>query len=140
MAKNNSSGSLDTNILLRLALDDVPDQTILIEKLLLKGNTFAVADAALFEMVFVLEKVYRLPRTLVVENMHTVVRNKQFICNRALFERTLHFYLEHPKLSIVDCGLKIYAELNNASPLYTFDQALAKASLDAVHLLSTHGT
>ena len=41
------TGSLDTNILLRLILEDVPEQSIAVEKLLTKGKVFEVADAAL---------------------------------------------------------------------------------------------
>ena len=134
------TGSLDTNVLLRLALEDLPEQTAAIEKLLSTGTTFEVADAALFEMVYVLERVYRLPRLDVVENMLSIIRNKQFNCNRKLFELILPFYLAHSKLSIVDCALTQYAELNNASPLYTFDQALAKAIPDTVQLLTSHGS
>jgi predicted nucleic-acid-binding protein len=134
------TGSLDTNALLRLALEDLPEQTAAIEKLLSTGTTFEIADAALFEMVYVLERVYRLPRLEVVENMLSIVRNKQFNCNRKLFELALPAYLEHPKLSIVDCALTQYAELNNASPLYTFDTVLAKTNPDTVHLLSSHGS
>lgn len=46
-------------------------------------------------------------------------------CNRALFETVLPLWNEHPKLSFEDCCLAVYAELNQAQPLWTFDQKLA---------------
>lgn len=134
------SSSLDTNVLLRLILNDVPEQTVIVEKLLASAAIFEIADAAIFEMVFVLEKLYKLPREHVAENVLTVVRNKKFNCNRRLLEAILTLYIAQSKLSIIDCALTFYANLNTATPLYTFYQALAKASPDNVTLLMSHGT
>lgn len=139
MAKT-KAGSLDTNTLLRLVLGDIPDQTTRVEDLLNKAPVLSVADIAIIEMVFVLEKVYSLPRPDVVASVYSIIRHPKINCNRKLFELALPQYLEYPKLSIVDCALVHYATLNGATPLYTFDKALAGASPDIVHLLSLHGT
>ena len=48
--------------------------------------------------------------------------------NKNLFDKVLPMYLEHPKMSFNDCCLAVYAELNEAEPLWTFDKALAKES------------
>lgn len=123
-----NKGSLDTNLLLRLLLDDVPAQTKMIDALLAKGGRFHIADAALFEMIFVLEKIYKMNRDLIVENVLGIVHNKQFVCNTRLFVRVMPLYNNQPKLSIIDCALLEYARLQSATPLYTYDKQLIKAS------------
>lgn len=133
MAKSNCP-SLDTNVLLRLVLDDVPEQSKIIKALLNAKTKYQVADPALIEMVFVLEKVYQLERPYIVDNIMFIVRHPQFICNRTLFETIVPVYLFEPALSITDCALLGYARLNNATPLYTFDKKLvAKSEGDAKH-------
>ena len=134
MAKN-KTGSLDTNILVRLVVGDVPAQTKLVEKLMADSSKLDVADIVIFELVFVLEKIYFFSRADVVESVSAIIRNKKINSNRKLFESMLLMYLEHSKLSFVDCTLPQYACLNKAEPLFTFDQKLAK-SYDTVTLLT----
>lgn len=128
MAGKTVAGSLDTNILLRLLLGDVADQTSAVDKLLESGGKFEIADAALIELVFVLEKIYKFERSLIGENILGIVRNQQFICNRELFERAVPLYLENNRLSIMDSALLIYARLNRATPLFSFDKDSIKLS------------
>lgn len=133
---SNSTGSLDTNTLLRLVLGDVAAQSTAVDVLLAQSSVLDVADIAIIEMVFVLEKVYMMPRTDIVSSITAIIRHPKIRCNQKLFERTLADYLKQTKLSIVDCALVHYAVINDAAPLYTFDQALAKANPDQVHLLT----
>jgi len=129
-------GSLDTSILLRLILDDIPEQSLTVEKLLASGEVFEIADAALFEMIFVLEKLYRLNREQVAKSVLAIVRNTQFNCNRRLFELIMPLYIEAPKLSIIDCALHQYAKLNNTTPLFTFDITLHRSCRDSTKIPS----
>lgn len=128
------TGSLDTNILLRLILDDVPEQSVVVENLLKNGKVFDIADASLFEMVYVLEKLYKINREQVAKTVLTLVRNNKFNCNRKLFELTMPMYIKEPKLSIIDCALTNYAKLNSATPLFTFDVALSKSCPDCTNI------
>lgn len=121
-------GSLDTNTLLRLLLGDVPAQTKAVEALLASGRRFEVADAAILEMIFVLEKIYKMNRDLIQENVYSIVQNKSFRCNRKLFEHALPLYISEPSLSIIDCTLLTYARVQKAVPLYSFDKKLIKVS------------
>lgn len=134
MAKN-KTGSLDTNILVRLVVGDVPAQTHLVETLMTQAAKFDVADIVIFELVFVLEKLYFFSRADIIESVSSIIRNKKINSNRKLFESMLSMYLENPKLSFVDCTLPEYARLNKAEPLFTFDQKLAK-TYDTVTLLT----
>jgi len=49
--------SLDTNCILRWLLDDVPAHTKLITEIIDSNDNLTVADAALIETIFVLEKL-----------------------------------------------------------------------------------
>lgn len=138
-AKNMASkknGSLDTNVLLRLILGDIPTQAEAVEKLLKPGSLFDVSDITIIEMIFVLEKIYKLPRTLIQENIFTIINHPSITCNRKLFSQTLPLYTGNPKLSIIDCALTKYAELSKAIPLYTFDTALAKTCTTTTQILT----
>ena len=126
MAKN-KSGSLDTNIFLRLIVGDVPEQTAVIETLLTEATVLQVADIAIFETVFVLQSYYQFSREDIYQSLTAIVRHPKINCNRRLFEQAFTLYRQYPKLSLVDCALPLYAELNNATPLYTFDKDLAKS-------------
>ncbi len=125
---NKIQGSVDTNVLLRLLLDDIHAQTKAAQSLIDSGDRYEVADAALIEVVFVLEKIYSMDRALIMENVLAIVRNRTFICNRVLFEQVMPQYVQEPSLSVVDCALLAYARLNKAVPLYTFDKKLIQKS------------
>lgn len=127
MEKRNNA-SVDTNLLLRLVLNDVPEQEVSVKKLLSVGVRYEVADVALTEMVFVLERLYKMERQMITQFLLVILRHPQFVCNKTLFERVLPIYVSKPALSIVDCALLVYARLNNATPLYTFDKKLVNAS------------
>ena len=120
------SGSLDTNALLRLLLNDIPKQHEATKKLLIQAEKqLAVADAAIIELVFVLARYYGLSRPQVNEAVTGLMQLQQINCNRALFEKALLLYLSRPALSFEDCCLSTYATLNEAEQLWTFDKKLA---------------
>lgn len=121
--------SIDTNIILRLILRDVPAQCLRVQGLFMRqGYVYNVADLAIEEVVYVLQKSYGWTRDGIIAALRDVLEMAQFNYNRALFERVFPMYLECPKLSFNDCCLASYAALNQAEPLWTFDQALAKES------------
>jgi len=121
-----SHGSLDTNALLRLLLNDIVEQHNAIKKLLHEANgQLAVADIAVAELVFVLERHYDFSRKQVAEAITGLMLLREINCNRALFEKVLPLYVNHPALSFEDCCLSAYAVLGHAEPLWTFDKKLA---------------
>jgi predicted nucleic-acid-binding protein len=119
-------GSLDTNALLRLLLNDVAEQHEAVKKLLHEANSqLAVADIAIIELVFVLERYYGFSRQQVSEAITGLMLLREVNCNRTLFEKALPTYVSHSALSFEDCCLSTYATLNQAEPLWTFDKKLA---------------
>jgi len=126
-----TQGSLDVNVILRLLVNDVPEQYLAAKKLLTNAkDQLAVSDTALIEVAFVLHRAYGLTRPEVKEAIEGFMTFSQINCNRILFDQALEIYLAHPSLSLEDCAIATYAKLNNALPLYTFDQKLAKISKD----------
>lgn len=124
---NKAGGSLDTNVLLRLLLRDIPDQHKAALKLFKEATSpLAVADAALLESVYVLTKHYEYTRSQTVEILSGLLSLAKINCNRQLFMKAFPVYLKRPSLSFVDCCLAVYAELNQAEPLWTFDRKLAR--------------
>ncbi len=126
---NRLAGTLDSNVLLRLVIrnDEVQYQQA---KQLIKSadGQFAVPDIVFMEMAFVLSREYNLERTEVMAGLQGVMSFRKINCNRVMLEKALAMYVMSPALSLEDCALAAYAELNDATPLYTFDKKLAKSS------------
>jgi predicted nucleic-acid-binding protein len=117
-------GSLDANILLRWLLGDIPEQQKSVDRLLSKGACFHVSDLAIIEVAFILEKLLGFDRELISDNLFQIIDHRQMRSNQGLFSVAVPHYVGHPKLSLVDCCLAAYAELQNAIPLWTFDKKL----------------
>ena len=127
--------SIDTNIILRTILNDVPKQSQKARTLLARPNTiFHISDLTITETVFVLEKCYHLDRSIITEILSIFLSNPSISYNIPLFSNVFPFYTEHPQLSFNDCCLATYAALNQAEPLWTFDRKLATQSPTAKEL------
>jgi predicted nucleic-acid-binding protein len=126
---NKLAGSLDANVVLRLLLNDIPEQRILAKNLLKSSNNqFSVADAAFVEIVFVLGMAYSLTKEQVKEAVDGVMSWPNISCNRRMISAAIKLFVEKSGISFEDCVLVARAELNDALPLYTFDVRLAKST------------
>lgn len=131
------SGSLDTNAILRLTLGDLPDQQKVVMDLLNSSTgQLAVSDLAISETVFALSKHYGIERSEVRDRLSGFMNLKVINCNRIMLTRALDYFVVKPALSFEDCCLAVYAELNGAEPLYTFDKKLANQLPSAKLLVS----
>lgn len=117
--------SVDTNVLLRILLNDNEAQRQAVLKVLGRYEKIAVAGLAITETVFVLEKSLKLPRRQITAFIKSLLANQHIICNRPLLEKVLPLYADHPACSFNDICLAVYAELNGQAPLFTFDKKLA---------------
>ena len=129
-------GSLDTNIILRLLVGDVPSQTALAEQLIdATDGQLAVADLAVIELEYVLRVNYKFTRAEIADLIEGFLLNPKINSNKSLFAAALPLYLAQPKQSLTDCLLAMYADLNQALPLWTFDKKLALQSDGRAQLL-----
>lgn len=118
---------VDTNILIRLATNDVPAMVTKADQWLTGCGTRSVKveEVVVEEATFVLAKYskYLLTRDVIVEVLRTVLQRDEFIVDDAVF-RALDIFCERPKLDFVDCLLAVKAggKRNN---ILTFDTELA---------------
>ena len=127
-----SAGSLDTNVVLRLLLNDIPAQHAAARKLVEQTRSqFAVADTVIIEIVFALDRYYGFSRSQIAEAVDGLMKLREINCNRTLFEGALPLFVNHSGLSFEDCCLSVYAQLNDAEPLWTFDKKLANQAPNA---------
>lgn len=117
--------SIDTNIILRLILRDVPEQCLKIQDLIMRqGYIYEVPDLAITEAVYVLQRSYTRPE--IVDRLQKIFELPNFQVNQSLFNQIFPLYLQHSKLSFNDCYLAVSASLNQSALLWTFDRSLAK--------------
>ena len=117
---------IDTNIILRIILADVPELRLAAIKLLDDHNRyFIVSDLAISEVVYNLEKSQGYDRATVVASLKEVLdASSNLAYNSNLIDKTFSLYLAHPKLSFNDCYLATEAASHH-SALLTFDHKLS---------------
>ena len=76
------------------------------------------------EVVYVLEGVYSVPRSIVI-SLYRKLACEVWIINQDVLFRALEIYDESPKLDFVDCLMYGYHVARNADVL-TFDKKLQK--------------
>ena len=132
------AASLDTNVLLRFAMKDVPAQFVSARALLASTDTtYAVADAAWVEFVYALEHHYGLDRAAVVDVVRSLMTVDSLTTDVGTIEATCQNFAACPKLSFADCYLAARAASTGATPLFTFDKKLANQH-QAAQLVPDH--
>lgn len=126
--------SLDTNILVRWMVRDSPKHVALADRLLAEKPELYVSNIVLIELEHVLCKTYKLPRSLIVDHLSSLLDVGCFAFNETLLSSALKYYAQRPALSFVDCLLSVEVAAKSHEPLYTFDKKLAN-QLDSAQLL-----
>ena len=118
--------ALDTNVLVRLVVPDQPELHRRARELLASpGARFLVCDHAFVELVFVLERHYRLGRGEIADVVAALVALENVECRAATLAEAAAFWEAHPKLSFEDCLMAEQARAHGAVPLWSFDRKLA---------------
>lgn len=116
--------SLDTNVVLRYFLNDIPEQSTR-SKAVISGSAIYVTDVVLTEVVFVLEKVIEMSRLDIVRLVKTFLSLPNLIYNDYFLDQTIDLYGGQKSLSFVDCYAATEARMYNNS-LVTFDKQLVE--------------
>ena len=116
--------SLDTNVVLRYFLNDIPEQSAKSKAVIAASATY-VTDVVLTEVVFVLERVIEMERSDIVRLIITFLSLPNLIYNDYFLDQTIDLYGERKTLSFVDCYAATEALVYNNS-LVTFDKQLIK--------------
>ena len=133
MDTNCRCASIDSCIILRILIRDIPEQAKKVRDLFLSGADFYVDDAAIMETVHVMTK-QKYTREEITDGLLGLLRNSMFIYDRNFYSPVFEMYLKHPSLSFDDCILARRAEFKGCIPLWTFDRKLANQSAVARRL------
>ena len=126
------TAALDTNVLLRLVVPDLPTHHERARRLLARpGAKYLVSDYAFVELVFALDRHYGLTRDQIATVVQTIISLDNISCQTDQLASAVQFWKTHPKLSFEDCLMAEHAETNGALPLWTFDRKLARHHLAA---------
>ena len=116
--------SLDTNVVLRYFLNDIPEQSSK-AKAVIVGSSVYVTDVVITEVVFVLERVIEMDRLDITRLVKTFLSLPNLIYNDYFIDQTTDLYGAQKSLSFVDCYAATEAKMYSNS-LVTFDKQLAK--------------
>ncbi len=116
--------SLDSNVVLRLILNDVPEQSAKAAEFVSHSPCY-VTDAVVAECVFVLEKVYKLDRKFVKNFMAILFELNTVTFSETLINEAFDLYVALGSLSFIDC-YSVAEATQNANQLITFDRAILK--------------
>jgi predicted nucleic-acid-binding protein len=116
--------SLDTNVVLRYLLNDIPEQTIK-SKAVITGSASYVTDVVVTETIFVLERVVSMDRSDIVRLVKLFLSLPSVVYNDYFLDKTIDLYGAKKTLSFVDCYAAVEAEVYSNS-LITFDKELVK--------------
>ncbi len=120
---------LDTNILLRFLLKDIPSQYDLAVKKIKQARKekikLIVPQIVIFEITYALIKGYGFEKDKVVKALKGLIFSKDLVVDdREIFTEALKMFKEK-NLSLVDCFLYTYAK-RIGTEVFTFDKALQK--------------
>lgn len=117
--------SLDTNVIVRLVVGDVPAHTAA-ASVLLESRKCYVSDVVVAEAVYTLQRIYGLERSEITRMLLYIFRTSQVIYNSRLLDAVFEFYERRSSLSFVDCYAAMEAGIRDHE-LATFDKKLTKA-------------
>lgn len=120
---------IDTNVLLRFILNDIPSQADLVEKLFNDANAkrveLVVPQIIIFEVTFALEKYYAFEKNLVIDRVQSLLSARFLnIQDKDLFNSALGIF-KSSNISLVDAFLKAECQAMDLE-LVSFDKKLLK--------------
>lgn len=116
---------VDANFILRYFLNDIKDQA---EETfsILSHNTVCLLNEVIAEIVYVLEKVYKVDRNAISNEIKDLIANDNVqVDNIDVMNCALDIF-SYSRLDFIDSLLCAYAKITNAT-IYTFDKKLLNA-------------
>ena len=126
MSKAKELKGLDANIILRFLTNDVPTQAERCEKLLEEVQKGAIAvflaDITLADVIWILEKYYKLPRNEIRMAMRRIIELKGLQCsNKSQALAALDYYVEK-NIDWTDAFMATQLIAKDILELYSFDK------------------
>lgn len=124
-----NSYHIDTNVLLRFLLNDIPEQADKVADFFHQAKTgklrLFTAQIVIFEIAFILEKYYHFSKEKIIIGIEGLLASSYLeVQDRTVFQEALEVY-KNKKIDFVDCFLVCKARETN-STLFTFDKNLSK--------------
>ena len=124
--------AFDTNVLLRLLLNDDSDQAKraqdLIDHAVSASDRVLLPDIVLCELEWVLESVYQFPRAGIARTLRRLLDAQEFaFMNRAAVRQALDSYTRG-QADFSDYLIGESATLAGATTTYTFDRVLSRST------------
>src|SRR6185312_4402238 len=118
---------LDTNPILRHALQDHPDHSLRSSALIasVERNEIRITttDTVIFEAVFTLEKKYQIPRTDIRDILLRLLELPGIVLpGKRRYRRIFALWVGQRRLSFADCYHAVIAQQRHASTVISFDR------------------
>ena len=121
--------ALDTNVLIRYLVDDVPEQAeaarALIDDLTPEDLGFICRDVVL-EVAWVLERSYRLTRPQIAEALLNLTASDTLVVEHSDDVAAAAYRFRQGGVGFADLMILRATERANSTPLLTFDRRLAR--------------
>lgn len=118
--------SVDTNVLLRLVLDDDAAQVRRAESFLKREGPLWISNVVLVETCWVLLTGYKWPKSDVISALRSLQDSADFIFQASQAVRSAIDFYETTKADFADCLALEVARAEGQLPLGTFDRAASK--------------
>jgi uncharacterized protein len=117
---------LDTNILLRHFTRDDPAKAeralALLERVARGEETLVTTPVVVFETIFTLQRGYKVPRTLIREQLRSVLLLRGVsLPHKRRYLRALDLYVQYPPLSFADVFNVASMEAAGVTEIYSWD-------------------
>jgi predicted nucleic acid-binding protein len=118
---------LDANLILRHVLQDLPDQSARATAFILRIEEREIrvrtADAVIFEVVFTLERTYKVPRPKIRDTIWPVLALPSVVLpGKRRYRRIFELYVGYPRLSFADCSYVALMERLGITEIISFDR------------------
>ena len=124
---NGNKAFIDTSAILRLLVKDDPSKAKAVEKLLReskgKGIMLFVLPVTILEIVWVMEKVYRLNRKTIRELVEAILNTPELRCPLEHVFREAIITYEAQRIKFADAVMGHWGLEEGLSTVYTYDEA-----------------
>jgi predicted nucleic acid-binding protein len=122
---------VDTSVLLRFLLDESDERsertTRLIDDVGNGREEIHLSVTVIFEAVYILNKRYNVPRTLVAQHMFDLLNMGSVILpEKAGIREAFDFWTKQPPLSFADCYHLILAKSLGLTEIYSYDKKMGR--------------
>jgi len=124
---NGNKAFIDTSAIVRLLVKDDPSKAKAVEKLLReskgKGIMLFVLPVTILEIVWVMEKVYRLNRKTIRELVEAILNTPELRCPLEHVFREAIITYEAQRIKFADAVMGHWGLEEGLSTVYTYDEA-----------------